>query len=89
MSEQIGVVVGGSLTKSLEVRLEPRKSAQLGQYLVGCWRHDWSSEKVCRSPGCKSTVSSRTKTAMGAAVPGRELTSIRSSENASSTRWLR
>jgi DNA helicase HerA-like ATPase len=34
MSEQIGVVVGGSLTKSLEVRLEPRKSAQLGQYLM-------------------------------------------------------
>jgi DNA helicase HerA-like ATPase len=32
--DQIGVVIGGSLTKSLEVRLEPGRSAQLGQYLM-------------------------------------------------------
>ena len=34
MSRHVGVVVGGSLTKSLEVRLEPGASAQLGQYLM-------------------------------------------------------
>jgi hypothetical protein len=34
MSTQVGVVLGGSLTKSLEVRLEPGRSAQLGQYLM-------------------------------------------------------
>ncbi len=32
--DQIGVVVGGSLTKSLEVRLDPGRSAQLGQYVM-------------------------------------------------------
>jgi hypothetical protein len=32
--EQIGVVVGGSLTKSLEVRLDAGKAAQLGQYVM-------------------------------------------------------
>ena len=50
------------------LRLRRHSGSVLGQYLVGCWRHDWwSSEKVCRSPGCKSTVSSRTKTVIGAA----------------------
>ncbi len=33
-SEQLGVVVGGSLTKTLEVRLDPGRSAQLGQYVM-------------------------------------------------------
>jgi DNA helicase HerA-like ATPase len=32
--EQLGVVVGGSLTKSIEVRLDPGKSAGLGQYVM-------------------------------------------------------
>ncbi len=32
--ERMGSVVGGSLTKSIEVRLEPGKSAGLGEYLV-------------------------------------------------------
>ena len=48
-----------------------------------------SNEKVCRAPACSSTVCSRTKTVMGAAGPGRELTSIRSAENKRSTRWPR
>src|SRR4029450_8331290 len=55
-----GAGEGGAYTRCLPLR-GPSDSV-LGQYLVGCWRHDWwSSEKVCRSPECKSTVSSRTK----------------------------
>lgn len=34
MTGEVGAVVGGSLTKSLEVRLEPGQGAQLGQYLM-------------------------------------------------------
>src|SRR4030095_5410253 len=52
--------------------LRGHSGSVLGQYLVGCWRHDWwSSEKVCRSPGCKAAPSSGTKKVMGAAGPGR------------------
>ncbi|MGI8927428.1 MAG: helicase HerA domain-containing protein [Tepidiformaceae bacterium] len=32
--QQLGVVVGGSLTKSLEVRLDPGRSAALGHYVM-------------------------------------------------------
>jgi uncharacterized protein len=32
--EQLGVVVGGSLTKSLEIRLDPERAAALGQYVM-------------------------------------------------------
>ena len=31
---EMGVVVGGSLTKSVEIRLDPGRSATLGQYVM-------------------------------------------------------
>ncbi len=34
MSEHLGVVVGGSLTRNVEVRLDAGRSAQLGQYVM-------------------------------------------------------
>ena len=71
------------------VRPRRQPDGPLGQDSPGAGHGRRSRGNSCSAPGASSTVWSRTRTLMGGAGPGRDLTSRWSSASSTSTRWPR